>query len=138
MKNNNTDVPNSHTVTNLDTKGKWVEGPFTMTARYGLKRTVYRLDENTYLVEGPSEFSRFATDGYGFVMADLEGGPHLERGLALDLCLGDFIPVNRFIKEPRFLTYAERCEHLGLHQWGEPEKTHAYCLVTCHPRPTQP
>ena len=132
---NNTD--NTKTYTELDTTGKWQE-KFTETFRYGLTRTVYKLDENTYLVEGKSHYFRVGYAEGKPEWYDFEGGPMIEPGAALDLILGGNIPKDRFVKSVTPMTYKERCETLGLREWSPEPKDCGFCLVTLHDLPTQP
>ena len=104
--------------------------PLTFTARYNLRRNVYRVDDTTYLVEGPSEYSRGAMDTDGsFFMVDFEGGPYIQKGMSLSLALHDDLPA-KIIKDARFVTYEDRCKLLGIKGEGEPKETYAYCKVT--------
>jgi hypothetical protein len=66
-------------------------------SRYNVERLIRKVDENTYIVEGETLYTRGTTDNS---MADFEGGPYIEIGLCARLA---DIPDNRKIKSLKFL-----------------------------------
>lgn len=66
-------------------------------SRYNVERLIRKVDQNTYIVEGETLFTRGTTDG---TMADFEGGPYIEVDMSARL-VG--IPDNRSIESVKFL-----------------------------------
>jgi hypothetical protein len=73
----------------------------TFKSRYGQLRTLHKIDEHTWILEGESLYVRGSDDGRGWKMADFEGGPYLETGLPLSLVAD--VPGNKTIKDFEWL-----------------------------------
>lgn len=100
-------------------------------ARYGLERTVFKLNDTTFLVEGESNYSRGSMNEKGNQdMADFEGGPFLALGMSLRLATDCPHVPERFsqIKALKFLTWEDRCEALGLPR-DTPKTETPWCTV---------
>lgn len=84
----------------------------TFKSRYGDERSLIGVDDNTFIVEGPSHFTRASVDGDANVMADFEGGPFLMRGMTIEQATG--FPMEALIESVRFLPSEKqgfaRCE----------------------------
>ena len=104
-------------------------------SRYGQHRSVCRVAENRFIIEGPSRYVRGASDDNGPTMADFEGGPCVFSGSDLRHALGDApcLPEGKTIKSVRFLTPKEYAELVNLtdsywvRAFDKPD--YAYCLV---------
>ncbi len=66
-------------------------------SRYHVERIIRKVNENTYLLEGETLFTRGTTDNS---MVDLEGGPYIEIGMAAREAS---IPDNRIIDSLMFV-----------------------------------
>jgi hypothetical protein len=81
-------------------------------SRYGDDRHLIGVDAATFIVEGPSHYTRGSTDEGGQVMADFEGGPFLMRGMTIEQATG--FPLQALIESVRFLPSEKpghaRCE----------------------------
>ena len=66
-------------------------------SRYNVERLIRKVNENTYIIEGETLYTRGTTDNS---MADFEGGPYIEIGLPARVV---DIPDNRKIKSLKFL-----------------------------------
>lgn len=73
----------------------------TFKSRYGQMRTVHKIDEHTWILEGESLYVRGSDDGRGWKMADFEGGPYIETGLPFSLVAD--VPGNKIIKDFEWL-----------------------------------
>jgi hypothetical protein len=60
----------------------------TWKSRYGDERTLIGVDDRTFIIEGPSHFSRSSADESGQFMVDFEGGPFVMRGLSIEQVTG--------------------------------------------------
>ena len=105
-------------------------------SRYGQHRTVCRVDENRFIVEGPTHFTRGACEADGTpTMCDFQGGPFICAGSDLRVSIGDApcLPEGKTIKTVRWLSAEQYAEaiHLTDPYWvqtfNKPE--YAYCLV---------
>ena len=75
----------------------------TFKSRYGQLRTVHKIDEHTWILEGESLYVRGSDNGNGWKMADFEGGPYLETGLPLSLVVEVAGADNKIIKNLEWL-----------------------------------
>lgn len=57
-------------------------------SRYGDERTLIGVDDRTFIIEGPSYYSRSSADESGQFMVDFEGGPFVMRGLSIEQVTG--------------------------------------------------
>jgi hypothetical protein len=79
----------------------------TFKSRYGVMRTVHKIDDRTWILEGESLYVRGSDDGKGWQMADFEGGPYLETGLPLSLVVELPDANNKIIKKLEWLPKLE-------------------------------
>ena len=105
-------------------------------SRYGQHRTVCRVDENRFIIEGPCRYTRGAVDDDGSpVMCDFEGGPFIYQGMGLELAMGEApcIPEGKTVKSARWLSAEQYGELIGLtdSHWIKAftKPDYAYCLV---------
>lgn len=79
---------------------------YTFTSRYGQTRSITRVDDHRFIVEGDTRYMRGGEAGDGGTMVDFEGGPFLMSGESLQVCVGDFpcVPENAVIKRVRCVT----------------------------------
>lgn len=81
-------------------------------SRYGDPRLLIAVDDDTLLIEGPSQYTRFSSDENGSYIADFEGGPFVMRGMTVEQCT-DF-PMEGLIQSVRFVPHETpghaRCE----------------------------
>lgn len=104
-------------------------------SRYGQHRSVCRVGDNRFIIEGPSKHVRGASDENGPSMADFEGGPCVFTGMDLRMALGDApcLPEGKTVKSARFLSpqeYAELVNMTDAHWvWVFEKPDYAYCLV---------
>lgn len=91
--------------------------PHTFNARYGLVRHLHKICEGTYVIEGPSRYSRGAEG-----MADFEGGPFIMVGMPMMACCdvnedkecGMTIPENETVDGVKFIRHEEACALKGI------------------------
>lgn len=104
-------------------------------SRYGQHRTVCRVGENAFILEGPSRFTRGAADENGPTMADFEGGPCVFTGMSLQLAVGEApcLPEGKTVKSARFITPVEYAQHINMNasHWVQAftKPDYAYCLI---------
>jgi len=81
-------------------------------SRYGDKRSLIGVDDSTFIIEGPSHYTRGTTDDGLEVMVDFEGGPYIERGMTIEQATG--FPMKALIESVRILAHEKpnhaRCE----------------------------
>lgn len=104
-------------------------------SRYGQHRSVCRVDENRFIIEGPSRYVRGSSDENGPTMADFEGGPCVFTGMDLRLALGDApcLPEGKRVKSARFVSPEEYAQLIGMTDphWVRAfnKEGYAYCLI---------
>ena len=104
-------------------------------SRYGQHRTVCRVGENRFVLEGPSRWTRGAADENGPTMCDFQGGPCVFTGMGLRESVGDApcIPDGKVVKSVRFISPKEYAELVCLTDphWirAFTKEEYAYCLI---------
>jgi len=82
-------------MSNTDTILPWIVSSFN--SRYGDRRTVWKLSENEYKIEGHSRFMRGGSNDKRLIYADFEGGPMVAIGD--DLMMYGIVGDGRFVSE---------------------------------------
>lgn len=107
--------------------------PHTFMARYGLSRHLYKISDNSYIMEGNSNFSRGAEG-----VVDFEGGPYIEVGMPLSYCCdiandkscGIKIEPNETVKSVRLVTHADACQMKGISTYTDAPESYCYAHIT--------
>lgn len=97
-------------------------------SRYGQKRTLTKVGEGSYILEGKTNFMRFAED-----MVDFEGGPFILKGMPLchpEIDSPEFVSVNEYISDVRAVPVSEIAEILQYDEENFADTNYAWVKIT--------
>jgi hypothetical protein len=105
----------------------------TFNARYGLVRHLHKICEGTYVIEGPSCYSRGAEG-----LADFEGGPFITVGMPMLACCDVSadrecimtIPERETVDGVKFIKHEEACTLKGISSDEAPPEDYFYVKIT--------
>jgi hypothetical protein len=97
-------------------------------SRYGQKRTLTKVGEGSYILEGKTNFLRGAEG-----MVDFEGGPFILKGMPLchpEVDSPEFVSVNEYISEVKAVPVSEVAEFLKYDEETFADTNYAWVKIT--------